>query len=172
MKNGRIQSGRFTQLEPVIRRSFDIALMARLSVGPAWAVLTEAQRQQMPESYGRYISAIYADRFDSYAGQKLEVTGEPPAAAGVMVKSQITKANGELVKVDYMMRPNSDDWLISDIHLDSAISEAATGRFEFAAILKKDGIPSTARPTSLTQFNAWTAADCIAPRWPVDTLWC
>jgi len=100
MKNGRIQSGRFTQLEPVIRRSFDIALMARLSVGPAWAVLTEAQRQQMPESYGRYISAIYADRFDSYAGRKLEVTGEPPAAAGVMVKSQITKANGELVKVD------------------------------------------------------------------------
>ena len=100
MKNGRIQSGRFTQLEPVVRRSFDIALMARLSVGPAWAVLTEAQRQQMPESYGRYISAIYADRFDSYAGQKLEVTGEPPAAAGVMVKSQITKANGELVKVD------------------------------------------------------------------------
>ena len=100
MKNGRIQSGRFTQLEPVIRRSFDIALMARLSVGPAWAGLTVAQRQQMPESYGRYISAIYADRFDSYAGRKLEVTGEPPAAAGVMVKSQITKANGELVKVD------------------------------------------------------------------------
>ena len=100
MKNGRIQSGRFTQLEPVIRRSFDIALMARLSVGSSWASLTEGQRQQITESYGRYISAIYADRFDSYAGRKLEVTGEPPAAAGVMVKSQITKANGELVKVD------------------------------------------------------------------------
>ena len=35
MKNGRIlgQSARFTQLQPVIRRSFDIAAMARLSVG-------------------------------------------------------------------------------------------------------------------------------------------
>jgi hypothetical protein len=35
MKNGRSlgQSGRFTQLAPVIRRSFDIASMARLSVG-------------------------------------------------------------------------------------------------------------------------------------------
>jgi len=142
MKNGRIlgQSGRFTQLEPVIRRSFDIASMARLSVGPSWAGLTEAQRQQMSESYGRYISAIYADRFDSYAGQKLEVTGEQPAPAGVMVKSQITKANSELVKVDYMMRLNSDSWLISDIYLDSAISEVATRRSEFAAILKKDGI--------------------------------
>ncbi|MBV8935149.1 MAG: hypothetical protein JO095_05000, partial [Alphaproteobacteria bacterium] len=33
MKNGRIlgQSGRFTQLEPVIRRTFDIPSMTRLS---------------------------------------------------------------------------------------------------------------------------------------------
>jgi len=37
------------------------------------------------ESFGRYISAIYADRFDSYDGQKLQVTGEQPAAAGAMV---------------------------------------------------------------------------------------
>jgi len=142
MKNGRIlgQSGRFTQLEPVICRSFDIASMARLSVGPVWTSLTEAQRQQMTESYGRYISAIYADRFDSYAGQKLEVTGEQPAPSGVMVKSQIIKANGEPVRVDYLMRRNGDSWLISDIYLDSAISEVATRRSEFAAILKKDGI--------------------------------
>jgi phospholipid transport system substrate-binding protein len=142
MKNGRIlgQSGRFTRLEPVIRRSFDIASMARLSVGPSWTSLTEAQRQQMTESYARYISAIYADRFDSYAGQKLEVTGEQRAPSGVMVKSQIIKANGEPVKVDYLMRRNGDGWLISDIYLDGAISEVATRRSEFAAILKNDGI--------------------------------
>jgi phospholipid transport system substrate-binding protein len=142
MKNGRIlgQSGRFTQLEPVIRRSFDIPSMARLSVGSSWAALSETQRQQVTESFARYISAIYADRFDSYAGQKLQVTGEQPAAAGVMVKSQIVKANGEPVNVDYMMRRNGDSWLISDIYLDGAISEVATRRSEFAAILKNDGI--------------------------------
>ena len=142
MKNGRTlgQSGRFTQLEPVIRRTFDIPSMARLSVGPSWATLTEAQRQQVTESFGRYISAIYADRFDSYAGQKLQVTGEQPNATGVMVRSQIVKANGEPVKVDYMMRRNGEGWLISDIYLDGAISEVATRRSEFAAILKKEGI--------------------------------
>jgi phospholipid transport system substrate-binding protein len=142
MKNGRIlgQSGRFTQLEPVIRRSFDIVTMARLSVGPSWAGLSDAQRQQMTDSFGRYLSAIYADRFDSYAGQKLEVTGEQPAASGVMVKSQIIKANGEPVKVDYMMRRNGESWLISDIYLDGAISEVATRRSEFAAILRTEGI--------------------------------
>jgi phospholipid transport system substrate-binding protein len=142
MKNGRTlgQSGRFTRLEPVIRRTFDIPSMARLSVGSSWATLSEAQRQQVTESFGRYISAIYADRFDSYAGQKLQVTGEQPTAAGVMVRSQIVKANGEPVNVDYMMRRDGNAWLISDIYLDGAISEVATRRSEFAAILKNEGI--------------------------------
>jgi phospholipid transport system substrate-binding protein len=142
MKNGRIlgQSGRFAQLDPVIRRSFDIASMARLSIGSSWAGLSESQHQQITESFGRYISAIYADRFDSYAGQKLEVTGEQPASSGVMVRSQIIKASGEPVKVDYMMRRNGESWLISDIYLDGAISEVATRRSEFSAILKNEGI--------------------------------
>jgi phospholipid transport system substrate-binding protein len=142
MKNGRTlgQSGRFARLAPVIRSTFDIGTMARLSVGSTWAGLSEAQRQQVSESFGRYISAIYADRFDSYDGQKLEVTGEQPAPAGVMVKSQIIKANGEPVKVDYMMRRNGEVWLISDIYLDGAISEVATRRSEFATILKNEGI--------------------------------
>jgi phospholipid transport system substrate-binding protein len=142
MKNGRTlgQSGRFAQLAPVIRQTFDVGLMARLSVGPTWTSLSEAQRREVSESIGRYMSAIYADRFDSYAGQKLEVTGEQPAPSGVMVKSRIIKANGEPVKIDYMMHRNGDDWLISDIYLDSAISEVATRRSEFSAILKNDGI--------------------------------
>jgi len=142
MKNGRTlgQSGRFAQLDPVIRGSFDIASMARLSIGSSWAGMSESQRQQVTESFGRYISAIYADRFDSYAGQKLEVTGEQPGSSGVMVRSQIIKASGEPVEVDYMMRRNGEAWLISDIYLDGAISEVATRRSEFASILRNDGI--------------------------------
>jgi phospholipid transport system substrate-binding protein len=139
MKNGRTlgQSGRFAQLAPVIRSSFDVASMARLSVGTSWSGLSEAQRQEVTESYGRYVSAIYADRFDD--GQKLEVS-EQPAPFGLMVKSRIIKSNGEPVEVDYVIRQNGESWLIADIYLDSAISEVATRRSEFAAILKTQGI--------------------------------
>jgi phospholipid transport system substrate-binding protein len=142
MKNGRTlgESGRFAKLAPVIRSSFDVASMARLSVGPFWTGLSEARRQEVTESYGRYISAIYTDRFDSYDGQKLELTGEQPAPFGLMVKSRIIKSNGEPVEVDYVMRQNGESWLIADIYLDSAISEVATRRSEFAAILKTQGI--------------------------------
>ena len=70
MKNGRTlgHGGRFVQLEPVVRRTFDIASMARLSVGPSsWATMSETQRQQITESYGRYISAphiLFGSKFD------------------------------------------------------------------------------------------------------------
>ena len=142
MKSGRTLggSGRFAQLAPVIRSSFDVASMARLSVGPSWTGLSEAQRQEVTESYARYISAIYADRFDSYNGQKLEVTGEQPAPFGLLVKSRIIKSNGEPVEVDYVMRQNGESWLIADIYLDSAISEVATRRSEFGTILKTQGV--------------------------------
>jgi MlaC protein len=46
----------------------------------------------------------------------------------------------EPINVDYMMRRNGNNWLISDIYLDGAISEVATHRSEFAAILKSQGI--------------------------------
>jgi phospholipid transport system substrate-binding protein len=142
MKDARTlgERGRYARLAPVVGSVFDIPLMARLSIGPSWAALSEAQRQKATQSYGRYISAVYADRFDSYNGQRFEVNGERAAAFGVLVQSQIIKANGEPVQVDYIMRRNGESWLIADIYLDSAISEVATRRSEFAAILRKVGI--------------------------------
>ena len=57
-----------------------------------------------------------------------------------MVKSQIIKASGEPVNVDYLTRQSGEAWLIFGIYLEGAISEVATRRSEFAAILKNDGI--------------------------------
>ncbi|MBV8736961.1 MAG: ABC transporter substrate-binding protein [Alphaproteobacteria bacterium] len=141
MKSGSVLggSGRYTQIAPVIRRSFDLLFMARLAFGAGWSRLTPAQQQQVTESYGRYMSAVYADRFDSYHGQRLEVTGERQDPYGVVVTSKIIKANGDPVEVDYLMRQDSGNWLIGDIYLDGTISEVATHRSEFTDILQRQG---------------------------------
>ena len=141
MKSGAVLggSGRYTQLAPVIRRSFDLPFMARLAFGAGWSGLTPAQQQQVTESYGRYMSAVYADRFDSYHGQKLDVTGERQDPYGVVVTSKIIKADGDPVEVDYLMRQEGGSWLIGDIYLDGTISEVATHRSEFADILQRQG---------------------------------
>jgi phospholipid transport system substrate-binding protein len=142
MRNGSTlgESGRYSELAPVIERSFDLPFMARLAFGPGWSALTAAQQQQVAESYGRYLSAVYADRFDSYHGQRLDVTGERQNPYGLIVTSQIIKADGDPVEVDYLMRQSGGSWLIADIYLDGTISEVATHRSEFADILQNQGV--------------------------------
>lgn len=142
MKDGRVlgESGRYARLAPVVRRTFDVPFMTRIAVGPSWAALTPAQQRQAIAAFGRYISAMYADRFDSYSGEKLLVTGEQPYAAGMIVKSRIVTADGKPVDINYMMRRHDNSWQISDVYLDGTISELATHRAEFAAILQREGI--------------------------------
>src|SRR5260370_20380129 len=96
--------GRYAQLEPVVRRLFDIPFMTRLAVGPQWEGLTEAQRQEVSQAFQRYVASIYAERIDSYAGERLQVTGEQPSSGGTVITSQIVKSNGEPVNINYLMR--------------------------------------------------------------------
>jgi len=141
MKDGRTlgERGRYAKIEPVIRQLFDLPLMSRLAVGASWAALSPAQQQLAITAFGAYISATYADRFDSYAGQRLEVVGQQQSGSGVIVKTHIVKSNGEPVSVDYAMRQSGGVWLISDVYLDGTISQLATQRSEFGAILRREG---------------------------------
>ena len=142
MRNGPALGvhGRYVRLEPVVRQIFDIPFMTRLAVGPEWAGLNDAQRQQVSQAFERYIAAIYAERFDSYSGERLQVTGERPSAGGTIITSQIVKSNGEPVNINYLVRNNGGAWQIADVYLDGTISELATRRSEFASILRTRGI--------------------------------
>jgi phospholipid transport system substrate-binding protein len=132
--------GRYARIAPVIRRVFDIPFMTRLAVGPEWANLTEAQRQQVSQAFERYVAAVYAERFDNYTGEKMQVTGEQASAGGTIITSQIVKSNGEPVNINYLVRQNGGSWQIADVYLNGTISELATRRSEFASILRTQGI--------------------------------
>jgi phospholipid transport system substrate-binding protein len=142
MKDGRTlgQSGRYARLAPVVDRVFDVPLMTRLAIGPSWATFSPAQQQQLTEAFRHYIVATYADRFDSYSGQQLQVTGERPYNADVMVQTRIVKSDGETTTLNYLMRQNQGSWQISDVYLDGTISQLAVQRSEFYSILRRDGI--------------------------------
>jgi phospholipid transport system substrate-binding protein len=132
--------GRYARLEPVVRRTFDVPLMTRLAIGPSWEALPPSQRQQVSEAFGRYISATYADRFDGYSGEKLEVLGEQPSGVGIVVRTRIVKSNDEPIGISYLTHRGSDAWQVVDIYLNGTISELATHRAEFSAILRDRGI--------------------------------
>jgi phospholipid transport system substrate-binding protein len=142
MQQGRMlgESGRYTRLAPVIGRTFDIPLMTRLAVGPAWETLPPAEQQRLQAAFAHYVTATYADQFDSYSGQQLQVIGERPSGSNVMVQTKIVKSNGETTKLDYLMRPDQGSWQISDVYLDGTISQLAVHRSEFYSILRREGV--------------------------------
>jgi phospholipid transport system substrate-binding protein len=132
--------GRYQKLEPVVLGTFDVPFMSRLSVGPAWSRLTVEQKRRAVQAYGRYIAAVYASRFDAYAGEKLQVLGQQQIKHGTLIKTQIVKSNGEPVDINYVVHDNDTAWQIRDIYLSGAISELATHRSEFSGILRSSGI--------------------------------
>src|SRR6516164_1520004 len=142
MKEGRTlgHSGRYGRLAPVVDRVFDVPSMTRLAIGPSWETLSPAQQQQLTEAFRHYIAATYADRFDNYSGEQLQVTGERPYDADVIVETKIVKSNGEATTVNYLMRQNQGSWQISDVYLDGSISQLAIQRSEFHSILRREGV--------------------------------
>lgn len=123
-------TGRYQKLEPVVRGTFDVPLMARLSVGPSWRNLTPEQKRRAVQAYSRYVAAVYASRFDSYAGEQFKVLGQQQIKHGTLIKTQIIKSNGEPVDRQ-RRRPRQRS---------GAVSELATHRSEFAATLRTSGI--------------------------------
>lgn len=142
MKNGRAlgQTGRYAALAPVVNSVFDVPFMARLAVGPSWDTLSPEQQQQIVIAFGRYVSATYADRFDSYSGEQLQVTGDEPYDSGAIVETRIVRAGEQPVTINYMMRQHQGVWQISDVYLDGTISQLATQRSEFHSILARYGV--------------------------------
>jgi len=142
MKEGRTlgHSGRYGRLAPVVDRVFDVPSMTRLAIGPSWETLSPAQQQQLTEAFRHYIAATYADRFDSYSGEQLQVTGERPYNADVIVQTKIVKSDGEATTLNYLMRQNQGSWQISDVYLDGTISQLAVQRSEFNSILRREGV--------------------------------
>jgi phospholipid transport system substrate-binding protein len=142
MRDGRAlgESGRYARLAPAVDRTFDIPMMTRLAIGPAWGTLSPTQQQQLLAAFAHYIAATYADRFDSYSGEQLQVTGERPNGAEVMVQTKIAKSNGEATRLDYLMRQDQGSWRISDVYLDGTISQLAVHRSEFHSILQREGV--------------------------------
>lgn len=84
-----------------ISRSSSIASKAAMHETRSAGTREPAIFHDVKDVFVGLLPGLAADRFDSYDGQKLELTGEHPALSGIIVKSQIIKASGE---------PSSTTW--------------------------------------------------------------
>jgi phospholipid transport system substrate-binding protein len=131
---------RYNRLAPAVTRTFELALMGRLSVGPDWPQLRPDQQQRLTNAFSRYTISVYANRFDDFNGERFEVDPNPtPNANGVIVQTRLVKSTGEKVLLNYLLRQGGDGWRAIDVYLSGTISELATRRSEFTAVLHSGG---------------------------------
>jgi len=132
---------RYARLAPAVGRAFNLPLMTRIAVGPSWADMTQAQQQRLTDAFARYTISTYTNRFDGYSGERFEVAPAPlQNPNGVIVETRLIRTDGEPVTLNYLMRSNgAGAWQVIDVFLSGTISELATRRSEFAAVLQRAG---------------------------------
>ena len=134
--------GRRQRLDPVIRAAYDLRLMTEIVMGPAWKSLSQDDQSAIVAAFSDWTIANYASRFDGWDGEAFVTGDQADGGRGtVIVHTKLTSQKDEPVALDYRLRKGDDGWRIIDIFADSAISELATRRSEFASVLSQGGLP-------------------------------
>ena len=142
MRNARALGprGRERRLRPAMQAAFDLPAMARIAVGPPWTGLAEGERQALVPAFSDWVVATYASRFDGYAGESFATVGESALQSGDrLVRTQLLRPNDAPVQLNYLLRGGEGRWRVVDIYLGGTISELASRRAEFTALLREGG---------------------------------
>jgi len=134
--------GRRQRLDPVIRAAYDLPLMTEIAMGSAWKSLSQDDRSAMVTAFSDLTIANYASRFDGWDGEKFVTGDQTDGGRGtIIVHTQLAPKDDKPVALDYRLHKGNDGWRIIDVYADSTISELATRRSEFAAVLAQGGVP-------------------------------
>ena len=131
----RERDRRFT---PAITSAFDFGTMTRLAAGPAWSSFSGSQQAAVREAFARFLIADYASEVSDYSGESFVVdprTIPEPRGGGVIVKSELLQPGGRTVTINYLVRGGR----VIDVYLNGTVSDLATRRDEFSAILAGGG---------------------------------
>jgi len=132
-------SGRYKQLDPVIRDVFALSYMGEKTLGSYWNTISQEQRKQYLDLYTVWTISSYAGSFDGYSGEKFEIeAGEHIKGDMATVISNLVIPHEESVDFNYTLRRFQDKWRIVDIRT-SGVSQLSLTRSQFVGLMKSKG---------------------------------
>ena len=142
MKHGKELGlqGRYKQLTPIVEETFDMPVMAQLTVGPGWQMMSPDDRKAVVQAFDRLTIANYAKNFASFDGQKFAVDPNVKTRnEDKIVETKMTTADGKTIPFNYRMRMADGKWKIIDIYLNGYVSQVALRRSDFASTVASSG---------------------------------
>jgi len=136
--------GRYQRLEPLIKNTFHLSLMAGLSAGQHWQSASNDQRSRLVTAFAGMSVATLATLFDGYSGEEFFVTGERPGPQGITFVDTSLKIPGRDsdVSISYVAREFEGQWRLIDVIVDGGISELKVRISEYRQTLSQGGIES------------------------------
>ena len=131
---------RVAALGPVVPGFFDIGTVSRITLGRTWRDLDDARKREFRDLLVALIAATYADRFDSFDGQRFERLESLAGRRGWVVKTQLVRANGERVNLDYYFNAGSVFNVVAD-----GVSDLSLRRADYNSIIKQEGYDALIR---------------------------
>ncbi len=131
--------GRYEKLAPAVKETFNLAFMARFAAGSHWKRLSADQRGKLIETFSALTIATYAERFDSYSGERFDILNEKQfRRTRRQVKTGLVKSDGETIILNYLVGQRGGNWGVIDVHV-KGVSELAVRRSEYTSVLKRKG---------------------------------
>jgi phospholipid transport system substrate-binding protein len=127
---------RFEAIAPVIGRTFDLEAILRQVIGPRWASLPPEQHAALADAFRRYTVASYVANFDTYSGQRFDISPAVRAVGNDRVgETRIAMPGGNAHALDYVMRQENGGWKVVDVLAEGSISRVASQRSEMRSLL-------------------------------------
>lgn len=128
-------------LSAPVADTFNTETQVRLASSVHWNGFTDDEKAELVKAFYDFTLANYASRFKGYDGQDFITLGEEPMKRDrVLVSTNLVKANGEEVSLNYVMAPDAEGlYRIIDVQFKGSVSELALRRSEFGPILRDQG---------------------------------
>jgi phospholipid transport system substrate-binding protein len=132
--------------EQKIVQNVDFDEATRLAVGRAWTQASPAQREKLVREFRAMLVRTYANANELVQGETLRIfpARAKPQDGDATVRTQVMRAGGQALPIDFHVRRTAGGWKIYDIAVEG-VSLVLTYRSEFDAVVKQAGIDGLIR---------------------------
>jgi phospholipid transport system substrate-binding protein len=134
---GMSQAQRAERMRAIYRAHFDHQAIGAAVMGRVWQEASPEQRTHFLQALESYVAYSYAAQLSDYAGERLVVQGSTADGDGVVVMSQIARAQGP-ANVTWRLRKAGNGFKIRDVAIEN-VSMTLTLRRELAAAAQSRG---------------------------------
>lgn len=137
-------SSKAPRLLEIMERRAAMPEIARFAAGVTWRAMSEDQQKRFTAAFGRYVSGIYANRFQEYSGKgkasEAFQYGRVVDAGrkGLLVPTNVVRTGEAPVLIEWLVTDRPGRTVIADIVIEG-VSMLITEREEIGSMLEARG---------------------------------